>query len=68
MNLNVMKSHMGQYMMPLSSVGTKSRFNRATICSPLSPEHKHDMRYLKIVIWTILAVDIFSQAAHTLSN
>lgn len=36
-NLNVIKSHMGQYMMPLVSVGSKSRFNRATISVVFSP-------------------------------
>ncbi|GKV26458.1 hypothetical protein SLEP1_g35750 [Rubroshorea leprosula] len=30
---------MGQYMTPFNIVGSKSRFNRATISALLSPEH-----------------------------
>lgn len=36
-NLKVTKSQMGQYMRPLTNVGSRSRFNLATISSPLSP-------------------------------
>lgn len=56
MNLKVMKSHMGQYMMPLTRVGTRSRFNLAMISSPLSPEPKHDIRCLKGGVCTSVEV------------
>lgn len=46
MNLNVIKSHTGQYMTPLNMVGSKSRFNRATISSPLSPEENNRTQWL----------------------
>lgn len=36
-NLNVTKSQTGQYMTPLIIVGSKSRFNRATISAMFSP-------------------------------
>ena len=45
MNLNVTKSQMGQYMAPFISVGIKSRFNRAMISEPFSPENGNDLRY-----------------------
>lgn len=37
MNLNVIKSHIGQYIIPLNIVGSKSRFKRAAISEPVSP-------------------------------
>lgn len=36
-NLNVTKSHMGQYTRPLINVGIKSLFSRATISVAVSP-------------------------------
>lgn len=38
MTLNVKKSQKGQYIRPVSKVGSRSRFNLATISFPLSPE------------------------------
>lgn len=38
MILYVKKSHIGQYIRPLSKVGIRSRFNLAAISFPLSPE------------------------------
>lgn len=38
MNLNVTKSHTGQYITPFINVGNKSRFNRAIISAQFSPE------------------------------
>lgn len=52
MNLKVIKSHMGQYMTPFNNVGSKSRFKRATISLPFSPDNKEKLlssRKLKIV-------------------
>jgi hypothetical protein len=53
MNLNVTKSHTGQYITPFIIVGNKSRFNRAIISALFSPEpgnqgNKHfTLKFLK---------------------
>jgi len=43
MNLKVIKSHIGQYIIAPSIVERKSRFKRATISDPVSPgnQEKH---------------------------
>lgn len=63
MNLKVIKSHIGQYMTPFNIVGSKSRFNRATISSPFSPGNQeklltiHELKIVKggaKVLWNFV--------------
>jgi len=42
-NLKVIKSHIGQYMTPFNSVGSKSRFKRATISLLFSPGNQEKL-------------------------
>lgn len=58
MNLNVTKSQSGQYIMPFTIVGTRSRLNLATISAPFSPEKQQRLRLQNQVINSSISLNL----------